>query len=82
MRMTAPSASLLTLVGVASRFSSRPVVDATGIDGEYDFSLTFAAETDAGLPQRKDAYGELSLVAAESRQHMRGFRAGYPDRQK
>jgi uncharacterized protein (TIGR03435 family) len=51
MTITAPSASLLTLVGVASRFTSRPVVDATGIDGEYDFSLTFAAETDAGLPQ-------------------------------
>jgi uncharacterized protein (TIGR03435 family) len=51
MTITAPSASLLTLVGVASRFTSRPVIDATGIDGEYDFSLTFAAETDAGLPQ-------------------------------
>ena len=51
MTITAPSASLLTLVGVASRFTSRPVVDATGIDGEYDFSITFAAETDAGLPQ-------------------------------
>ena len=51
MTITAPSASLLTLVGVASRFTSRPVVDATGIEGEYDFSLTFAAETDAGLPQ-------------------------------
>lgn len=51
MTITAPSASLLTLVGVASRFTSRPIVDATGIDGEYDFSVTFAAETDAGLPQ-------------------------------
>jgi uncharacterized protein (TIGR03435 family) len=51
MTITAPSASILTLVGVASRFTSRPVVDDTGIDGEYDFSLTFAAETDAGLPQ-------------------------------
>jgi uncharacterized protein (TIGR03435 family) len=51
MTITAPHASLLTLVGVASRFTSRPVVDATGIDGDYDFTLTFAAETDAGLPQ-------------------------------
>jgi uncharacterized protein (TIGR03435 family) len=50
MTITAPSASILTLVGVASRFTSRPIVDATGIDGEYDFSLTFAGETDAGLP--------------------------------
>ncbi|HEY2383139.1 MAG TPA: TIGR03435 family protein [Terriglobia bacterium] len=51
MTITAPSASLLTLTGVASRFTSRPVVDATGIDGDYDFILTFAAETDAGLPR-------------------------------
>ena len=51
MTITAPAATLVTLLGVASRFTSRPVVDATGIDGEYDFSLTFAAETDAGLPQ-------------------------------
>jgi uncharacterized protein (TIGR03435 family) len=50
MTITAPSASLLTLVGVMTRFTSRPVVDETGIEGLYDFSLTFAAETDAGLP--------------------------------
>jgi uncharacterized protein (TIGR03435 family) len=51
MTITAPRASLLTLVGVASRFTSWPLIDATGIDGEYDFTFTFAAETDAGLPQ-------------------------------
>src|SRR5215470_10663750 len=45
MTITAPHASLLTLIGVASRFTSRPIVDATGIAGEYDFSITFAAET-------------------------------------
>jgi uncharacterized protein (TIGR03435 family) len=50
MTITAPSASLLTLVGVMTRFTSRPVVDETGIEGLYDFSLTFAPETDAGLP--------------------------------
>jgi uncharacterized protein (TIGR03435 family) len=63
MTITAPSASLLTLVGVASRFTSRPVVDATGIDGEYDFSLTFAAETDAGLPQGFEGNPALSEPA-------------------
>ena len=57
MTITAPSASLLTLAGVASRFTSRPVVDDTGIDGDYDFSLTFAAETDAGLPQGFEGNG-------------------------
>jgi uncharacterized protein (TIGR03435 family) len=34
-----------------SRFTSRPIIDASGIDGQYDFRLAFAAETDAGLPQ-------------------------------
>ena len=48
--ITAPSASLLTLVGVTSRFTSRPVVDETGILGEYDFSLTFAPEDITSLP--------------------------------
>jgi uncharacterized protein (TIGR03435 family) len=51
MTITAPHASLPTLIGVASRFTSRPIVDATGIEGEYDFSITFKAETDAGLPR-------------------------------
>lgn len=50
MTITAPRASLLTLVGVVSRFTSRPLVDRTGIEGDYDFKFTFAAETDAGLP--------------------------------
>jgi uncharacterized protein (TIGR03435 family) len=63
MTITAPSASLLTLVGIASRFTSRPVVDATGIDGEYDFSLTFAAETDAGLPAGFEGNPALSEPA-------------------
>jgi uncharacterized protein (TIGR03435 family) len=48
--ITAPSASVLTLVGVTSRFTSQPVVDETGIKGEYDFSLTFAPEDTTSLP--------------------------------
>jgi uncharacterized protein (TIGR03435 family) len=63
MTITAPRASILTLVGIASRFTSRPVIDATGIDGEYDFSLTFAAETDAGLPQSFQGNPALSEPA-------------------
>jgi uncharacterized protein (TIGR03435 family) len=51
MTVTAPAASLLTLVGVITRFTSRPVVDETGIEGVYDFSVTFAPETDAGFPR-------------------------------
>src|SRR5215472_17366121 len=51
MTITAPSASILTLVGIMSRFTLRPVIDDTAIEGNYDFTLTFAAETGAGLPR-------------------------------
>ena len=47
--ITAPSASIASLVGLMSRFTARPVVDMTGIEGQYDFKLTFAAETNPGL---------------------------------
>ena len=63
MTITAPHASLLTLVGFASRFTARPVVDDTGIEGDYDFSLTFAAETDAGLPRGYQGNAALSEPA-------------------
>lgn len=46
--ITAPAASLLTLVGVASRFTGKPIVDDTGIPGEYNFTLTFAPEVTSG----------------------------------
>jgi len=46
--ITAPSATIESLVGIASRFTARPVVDMTGIKGQYEFRLTFAAETDQG----------------------------------
>ncbi len=42
--ITAPSASLASLAGLMSRFTARPVVDATGIEGDYDFNLFFAPE--------------------------------------
>jgi len=48
--VNAPSASLLTFVGVTSRFTARPIVDLTGIDGLYDFTLTFAPEVSTGMP--------------------------------
>jgi len=47
--ITAPSASIASVVGLMSRFTARPVVDMTGIEGQYDFKLTFAAETNPGL---------------------------------
>jgi uncharacterized protein (TIGR03435 family) len=48
--INAPSSSLLTFVGVTSRFTARPIVDMTGIDGLYDFTLTFVPEVSAGMP--------------------------------
>ena len=48
--VTAPSASLLTLVGVTSRFTTKPIVDETGIEGQYDFSLRFVPEEITSLP--------------------------------
>jgi hypothetical protein len=46
--ITAPSASLASLVGLMSRFTGRPVIDMTGIAGQYDFRLTFAPEINVG----------------------------------
>ena len=42
--LTAPSATLESLVGLMSRFTARPVVDMTGIEGQYEFKLIFAPE--------------------------------------
>ncbi|HEY7392757.1 MAG TPA: TIGR03435 family protein [Bryobacteraceae bacterium] len=47
--ITAPSASPASLVGLMSRFTARPVVDLTGIEGQYEFKLSFAPETNPGL---------------------------------
>jgi uncharacterized protein (TIGR03435 family) len=47
--ITAPSASLASLVGLMSRFTARPVVDMTGIEGLYDFKLIFAPEINGNL---------------------------------
>lgn len=48
--LKAHSASLASFVELMSRFTERPVVDMTGLEGQYDFDLTFAPETTRGLP--------------------------------
>jgi uncharacterized protein (TIGR03435 family) len=48
--LKAPSASLANLAEMISRFSERPVVDMTGIQGHYDFDLVFSPETMRGMP--------------------------------
>ena len=47
--LTALSATLTSLVGLMSRFTARPVVDMTSIEGQYEFKLSFAPETNPGL---------------------------------
>ena len=48
--LMAPSATLAGLAESLSRFSERPVVDMTGVDGKYDFDLTFVPESLPGMP--------------------------------
>ena len=45
IELIAPSASLPTFVELMSRFTARPVVDMTGIEGRYRFDLIFVPET-------------------------------------
>lgn len=47
--ITAPAASLASLVGLMSLFTARPVIDMTGIQGQYDFRLIFAPERNANV---------------------------------
>ena len=65
--ITAPSASVESLVWLMSRFTARPMVDLTGIKGQYDFRLTFAAETNVppvldGAPPAEPAPSEFDAV--------------------
>ena len=53
MHLNAPSATLANLAEMLSRFCERPVVDMTGIQGQYDFEMTFAPETMRGIPGPK-----------------------------
>ncbi len=47
--LKAPSATLAQLAEMISRFSERPVVDMTGIQGQYDFDLVFSPENMKGM---------------------------------
>jgi uncharacterized protein (TIGR03435 family) len=47
--LKAPSATLAVLAEMISRFSERPVVDMTGIEGQYDFDLVFTPERTRGM---------------------------------
>ncbi len=49
--LQAPSATLAMLSEMISRFSERPVVDMTGVAGQYNFDLVFSPETLRGVRQ-------------------------------
>lgn len=50
MSITAPSATLATFVGLMSRFTARPVVDMTGIEGQYQLEVKFFPDGNIDLP--------------------------------
>lgn len=49
-RLKAPSVTLSAFVEMISRFCERPVVDMSGIQGQYDFELVFTPETTPRMP--------------------------------
>ena len=62
----APSASLASLVGLMSRFTARPVVDMTSIEGQYEFSLSFTLKLDPGPGLRTPESAATSAEPAPS----------------
>jgi len=50
VHLKTPSASLENFAEMLSRFSERPVVNMTNIQGQYDFDLEFVPETMRGMP--------------------------------
>lgn len=56
MHLKASSATLPGLAEAISRFCERPVVDKTGIAGQYDFDLVFAPETTRGMRALGDGH--------------------------
>ena len=46
----AQSATLESIVGLMSRFTARPVIDLTGIQGQYEFDLSFSPDGNVDLP--------------------------------
>jgi uncharacterized protein (TIGR03435 family) len=65
VRIEAPAASLASLAELLSRYTEHPVVDMTGLDGQYEFDLTFAPEStrnplpaDTVGPDGKEVFSE------------------------
>jgi uncharacterized protein (TIGR03435 family) len=58
--ITAPVAQLASLTGLVSRFTGRPVVDMTGVEGEYEFELAFYPESTRNMPNGALPDGDAS----------------------
>ena len=50
LHLKAASTTLAGLGEGLSRFTEKPIVDMTGIEGQYDFDLAFTPENIRGMP--------------------------------
>ena len=69
----APTASIRSLVELMSRYTEHPIVDMTGLDGQYEFHLTFAPESTPNLapadtvgPDGKEVFSEPGISVFSS----------------
>ncbi len=51
VHLKAPAATVANMADAISRFTERPIVDMTGIQGQYEFDLTFAPEKMPNIPR-------------------------------
>jgi uncharacterized protein (TIGR03435 family) len=56
----APAATLSVLAETMSRFTERPVVDMTGLEGQHQFDVTFAPEMIRGVPWTRAESTQIS----------------------
>ncbi len=59
----APAVTLPALAEAISRFTLKPVVDLTGIEGQYQFELNFEPETMGNLSLPETAQDGTPIVA-------------------
>jgi uncharacterized protein (TIGR03435 family) len=80
VRITATSATLSSLADVMSKFTEKPVVDMTGIDGSYEIEFTFVPENARTLvppgttaPDGREIFSEpgIALVDALRKQGLK-----------
>ena len=53
MHLTGPAVTLSTLSETLSGFTDKPIVDQTGLQGEYDIDLTFFSALTLEKPRAK-----------------------------